>query len=329
MASEQLIPIEIVNPSSGYKIPEILHKFRQRPQEFNLEEISKRLKDIRNYTVDHLDSLLQQLEETLKRYPRVDTIYAGDIKEAVVALKRICASSKKIYVNNSNTVEELREHLIEQGFEIEETYYQEFEGFAPVKERKPYWQIPEVVSEVKWRSFSSIPVDWGGIETRFEGLKDKVVLFGVNAIAAEDGTVFFLEHSRNITRGLHEASRVVLLAGLEKIVENREDALFQTFCMGLFGLEGISSELKLQSSMREAVIENQQRDMNPQITIILLDNGRRAVRKNFKELLSCIGCRTCNAVCPVFTAYESRFEGPRNWLKIFNEVFENVDGTGR
>lgn len=321
MSHKQLIPVEIVNPSIGYKIPYILHKFRQRPPEFDLQEVSRRLQDIRNYTIDHLDSLLQQLKKTLERYPGVDLIYASDAREAVTALKRLCGPSKRISTNNSNTVEELREHLVEQGFEIDETYYQQFEGFAPVKERRPYWQIPEVTSEVKWRSFNPITFDWGGEEARSEGEKSKVILFGINAISAEDGTVFFLEHSRNITMGLREASQIIFLAGLEKVVKNREDALFQTRCIGLFGLESISTELKLQSGGQNPQVKDRQRGQNPQISIILLDNGRSAVRESFKELLYCIGCRACNAVCPSFFTYERVFEGPRNWLRMFNDVF--------
>ncbi|MEW6069359.1 MAG: heterodisulfide reductase-related iron-sulfur binding cluster [Candidatus Thermoplasmatota archaeon] len=317
-----MIPVEIINPSTGYKIPKILYKFRKRVPEFNLEEISKRLKEIRNYTTDHLDSLLQQLKKTLERYQGVDLIYARDAKDVVTVLKRICGTSKKISVNKSNTVEELRELLLEEGFEIEDTYFKEFEGFVAVNERRPYWQAPEVTPEVKWRSFIPIPFGWEGKEGRAKVEKNKVILFGVNAISADDATVFFLEHSRNITRGLREASHIVFLVGLEKVVKNREDALFQTLCTGLFGFEGISSELKLQSAKQDPSVKDCQQDKNPQISIILLDNGRDATRENFKELLWCIGCRTCNAVCPSFFAYERVFEGPRNLIRMFNEVFE-------
>jgi Fe-S oxidoreductase len=331
MSDERLIPAEIVSLSTGYRIPEILHKFRQHPPKFNPEEISKRLQEIRNYSIDHLDSLLQQLKKTLEcYYPGVDLIYAKDAKEVVTALKLICDPSKKISVNKSNTVEELREQLLEQGFEIEETYYQEFEGFAPVKERRPYWQMPEVTPEVKWRSFIATPLDWGDEKGRLGGEKGKIILFGVNAISAEDGTVFFFEHSKNISRGLREASHIVFLAGLEKVVQNREDALFQTCCAGLFGFEAISTELKLQSADQNPfpLIKEQERGPNPQITIILLDNGRSLLRENFKELLYCIGCRICNAVCPSFFTYERVFEGPREWLRMFNEVSGNAPASG-
>ncbi|MEM2901815.1 MAG: heterodisulfide reductase-related iron-sulfur binding cluster [Candidatus Bathyarchaeia archaeon] len=321
---EQRIPVEVVNPV-GYKIPEILYDLRQRPLEFNLEELKKRLRSIRKYTVDNLDSLLQRLERSLKRYPEVSLIYARDAEEAVEALKNVCGSIRRLSVNKSNTVEELRKPLAEQGFEIEETYYQQFEDFTPVKERKPYWQMPEVPSEVKWRSFTSNPFRW---EVNSGGLSEsgRVILFGINAISAEDGTIFFLEHSRNISGGLREASHMIFLVGLEKVVRNREDGVFQTRSAGLFGFEGITSELKLQGAEREPLYESRGQALNPRISIILLDNGRRAIQKreDLRELLYCIGCRTCNAVCPF--SYSSMragewTKGPRNWIKMFRETF--------
>lgn len=324
MANKQMIPIEIVNPLTGYKIPQILYKFRCREPEFSLEETLKRLESIRKYTIDNLPTLLQQLKNTLERYPNIELIYASDAKEAVAALKQICGAYKKLSINKSSTVEELREQLLENGFELEESYYQEFENFIPVNERRPYWHIPEVTPEIKWRTFISSLFEWRSEAANSTSEKGKVILFGVNAIAAEDGTVLFLEHSRNISRGLREASHIILLVGLEKVVRNREDALFQTNCVGLFGFEGISSELKLQSMKQDPIVKEEKRNPNPKIYIILLDNGRSAARENFKELLWCIGCRTCNAVCPSFFAYERVFEGPRNWLRMFNEVFGKV-----
>ena len=143
MAGQGVPPIIIVNPSTGLKIPDTLHRiwpsytrFGQRPPRFNLEEVVERLRDIRNYAIDHLDSLVQRLMETLKRYPGVDLIYANNAEEAVEAIKRICGSSRRISVNNSNTVDELRELLVKEGFELEETYYLQFEGFAPIRERR-------------------------------------------------------------------------------------------------------------------------------------------------------------------------------------------------
>jgi len=330
MADEQPMPVVIVNPSVGFKVPEILHeiwpsciRLGQRVPEFNYEQVLKRLREIRNYTVDHMDQLLQKLKSAMERYPHVNLIYAKDAKDAVTAIKQACGPCK-ISVNKSNTVEELREELVAQGFEIDETYYQEFEGFTPVEKRRPYWQMPEVTPEVKWRSFTQTQLSLGGEGAGLERERSKVLLFGVNAVSAEDGTVFFLEHSRNITRGLREASHIIFLVGLEKLVQNREDALFQTLCAGLFGFEGISTELQLQSVTQNPLVKNQQlassQSPNPRISIILLDNGRSAVRENFKELLYCIGCRACNAVCPSFFIYERVFEGPRNWLRMFNEI---------
>ncbi len=324
------IPIVILNPTVGYKVPQILYAFRQRPSEFNLEEIKARLRDIRKYSIERLDLLIQRLKDVLhERYPEVELIHADDAKDVVKVLKRICDQHKKVSINKSNTVEQLRELLIQEGFEIDEAYYREFEGFIPTKGRRSYWQMLRGVTfEAKWRSFVSTPFSWDG-ERSTEGKEGEVVLLGVSAISAEDGTVFFTEHSRNITRGLSEASHVVLLVGLEKIVRNREDALFQARCTGSFGFEAISSELNLQSVEQDLSIGRRRLGSNTRVYVILIDDGRKAVRErdDFKELLYCIGCRTCNAVCPLSYTHEA-YEGPRFWLKRFNEAFKGARGLG-
>jgi Fe-S oxidoreductase len=328
----QPLQVVVVNPSIGSKIPEVLYdiwrfpiKFGQKVPVFDYEEVKRKLKEIREYTAEHVEELLQKLEDVIaEQYPYIKLIHARDATEAVRAIMDLCGVCK-VSINKSCTVEELRDELVRQGFEIEETYYQEFEGFKPLSEKIPYWKLPKVEPEVKWRSYVPTYLSLGGIETmpRKEGKEGKVALLGINAISAEDGAIFFMEHSRNITNCLREASHVIFLAGLEKIVRNREDALFQTLCVGLFGFEGITAELRVEGveKISNIRIQPNPHNSNPQISIILLDNGRSSLKKDFKELLYCIGCRVCNSVCPSFLTYKSVFEGPRNWIRMFNEVF--------
>jgi len=326
------LQVIVVNPSTGYKIPGILYdiwrfttRFGQRTPIFDYEEVKERLRGIRRYAVEHMEELLQKLKDTIaERYPHIKLIYAKDATEAVKAIKDLCGVCR-ISVNKSYTVEELRDELIKQGLEIEETYYEEFEGFKPLNEKIPYWKLPKVEPEVKWWSYAPTYISLGGEVVAERGTTErrgKVALLGVNAISAEDGTIFFMEHSRNITRCLREASHIIFLVGLEKVVPNLEDALLQTLCVGLFGLEGIGAELRVESVEKALSTggPSTSRGTNPQISIILLDNGRSTIKENFKELLYCIGCRACNAVCPSFLAYERVFEGPRSWIRMFNEI---------
>jgi len=325
------LQVVVINPFTGGKVPGILYdtwrfplRFGQRIPVFDYEEVKERLREIRRYTIEHMEELLQKLKNTIaERYPHIKLIYAKDAIEAVKAIKDLCGV-RRVSINKSCTVEELRDELIRQGFEIEETYYEEFEGFKPLNEKTPYWKLSKVEPEVKWWSYVPTYFSLSG-EATTKG-EEKVALLGVNAISAEEGTVFFMEHSRNITKCLREASHIIFLAGLEKVVRNNEDALLQTLCVGLFGLEGIGAELKVESieSVKKALSEEgrlSSERMNPQVSILLLDNGRSAIKESFRELLYCIGCRACNAVCPSFLTYERVFEGPRSWVRMFNEIF--------
>jgi L-lactate utilization protein LutB len=49
---------------------------------------------------------------------------------------------------------------------------------------------------------------------------------GVNAIAAEDGPVSFVQHLFNISEILEQTSKVVLVIGMERVVRDVEAATF-------------------------------------------------------------------------------------------------------
>ena len=72
-----------------------------------------------------------------------------------------------------------------------------------------------------------------------EGTKDFVGLLGINAISAEDGSIVLLQHMSNIGRVFERAADIVLVAGVDKIVKNLDDAIFQTKCMAVFGAEAL------------------------------------------------------------------------------------------
>ena len=69
-------------------------------------------------------------------------------------------------------------------------------------------------------------------------------MLGISAACAQDGSVFFVQHSANISQTLEQAAQVVLVVALEKVVKSREDAVLQTKCMGAFGLEAMLLNLR-------------------------------------------------------------------------------------
>ncbi len=158
--------------------------------------------------------------------------------------------------------------------------------------------------------------------------KKYLAVLGVNAISAEDGTTFFLEHFSNIPKDLGLASKVILVVGLDKIVKTRPEAAFQTQCMGIFGMESILLGIEPKSGGLTAIDELPlpPGDKERELHLIILDNGRsQLLEGKFRDLFLCIGCRACNKHCPIHHSFTNvdYIWTPKNYLNQF------LYGTGK
>jgi len=272
----------------------------------SLEDVKRRLREVRSYTLDHLDTLAGQLRATLAGRSEVEVTLAADAAQVVKTLREVSGSTNRIAVNKSSGVtKELVPALISSRFEIIESYYEELKPFE--NRFGGYWDLPQVTFESLSESFAR-PVDLMAVRRssiHANGAKDFIGLLGVNAVSASDGAVLFLQHSSNISKVFEQAKKVIIVAGLEKIVRNLDDAIFQTKCMALFGFEALALDIHSGKGDR-ADIESLPFDVLPQqapekIHFILLDNGRsQMLRSRYKELLACIGCRACARTCPAY-----------------------------
>ncbi len=162
-----------------------------------------------------------------------------------------------------------------------------------------YWSLPGMHGRNLVESFDSRKEisSLSSSETR-----DYIAILGVNAISAEDGSVFFLQHMSNITKDLSQAKKIVFIVSLEKVVKTRQDALFHTRSMGIFGLESVLLDLmpkdieKFDFDALPLLTGNEEREVH----VVILDNGRSELLRNgYKDLFLCIDCRACARQCPV------------------------------
>ena len=302
------MPVLLIEPASSGKrrhFAEILKEPRTQLQP-SLEDVERRLREVRNYTLDHLDALASQLKATLAGRSEVEVTFAADPAQVVTILREVSGGTNRIAVNKSSVVnKELVPALISSGFEIMESYYDELKPFE--NKFGGYWDLPQVTFESLSESFAR-PVDLMALRRssiQGNGAKDFIGLLGVNAVSANDGAVLFLQHSCNISQVFEQAKKVILVTGLEKIVRNLDDAIFQTKCMALFGLEALALDIHSRTGDKSD-IESLPFNVPPQqsvekIHLILLDNGRsQMLRSRYKELLACIGCRACARTCPAY-----------------------------
>ena len=194
----QGLPIFITEPEptqkrdlSARKLFEGGQKKALIPKTPTIDEIKQGLKEIREYTCKNIDSLVSELQTNLaQQYPQVKVKLAADSIEAVRYIAEISDGIKLISTNNSSVVkQELRPELEANGFTVINSYLDEFE--VKQKEILDYWDLPGLRDKNLWGSFD--------VSIKMAGLADTeskryIALLGVNAIAAKDGSVFFLQH---------------------------------------------------------------------------------------------------------------------------------------
>jgi L-lactate utilization protein LutB len=214
-------------------------------------------------------------------------------------------------VNNSAVVH--RELLpdLRSRFTVFDSYLEEIEH--PTADERNYWEIPHLIGTGKVGEFEFTTKISGLDTSRPSGAtKESVAILGVSAAAADDGTVFFIEHLDNISRELAEARKVFLIVGLEKLVARTDDGACITRSMGIFGLESVVMDIaRLAHGTTSPAGPAGTTTRDRELHVVLLDNGRNELAASpFRELLSCISCRGCIRQCPVRPAFA---ETDRHW----------------
>jgi Fe-S oxidoreductase len=271
----------------------------------DLTAVKQRLEGIRSDTTDNLDILVAQLKAYLAACSDVDVTFAADASQAVSRIREI-SDNIPLATNKSAVItKELMRLLTSSGSHIIESYYDEFK---PLQSKLgEHLQFPTMPFESRFQSFSK-PADLVAhrlSSIQKNGTKNFIGLLGINAVSAEDCSVVMLQHMSNISKIFEQAREIILVVGLDKIVRNLDDALFQTKCMAVFGAESLSLSLygktRHESSIDGLPFSIPDKQSQSSIHLILLDNGRSYMRNSkHKILLACIDCRACNGVCPAY-----------------------------
>ncbi len=317
------LPIWIMEPEltqkrdlSARKLFEGGQKAALIPETPSIDDIKQQLREIREHARQNINSLVEELQTNLgHQYQQVEVKSAVDNIEAVRYITEVSDGIRIVSTNNSSIVsQELKPGLIANGFTVINSYLDEFE--AKKREILDYWDLPSL-QDKNLRGTFDVSIKMAGPADTEN--KKYLALLGVNAIAAEDSTVFFLQHFSNIHNDLRQASKVILVVGLDKIVKSRQDATFQTKCMGIFGMESVLLGIEPKPTKTSSIAELSlpPGDREKELHLLILDNGRTdLLRGNFGELFLCIGCRACNQHCPIrhsFTEVDYIWT-PKNYL---------------
>lgn len=129
---------------------------------------------------------------------------------------------------------------------------------------------------------------------RQEFLGGQIGISGANAIIAETGSVVLVTNEGNAELVTSLPPVHVVLVGIEKLLPTFEDAVLE------LGLLAPSASAQAATAYVTWITGPDAPDR--EVHIVLLDNGRRAMRESplFKDALRCIRCGACSNICPSF-----------------------------
>lgn len=143
--------------------------------------------------------------------------------------------------------------------------------------------------------------------------KANIGITGANAVAAEEGAIMLLHNEGNILEVMHRPKKHIILAGIDKIYPDIDEA-FNAAKLQTFFATGsiITSYINVISGpSKTADIEKKlfKGIHGPEeVCLILIDNNRTdMINKGFKELLYCIGCGECLLNCPTYNVFGKRY----------------------
>ncbi len=311
----------MLEPAAGQRQRQAAGIVAGRETQLDLESIKAHLKEIRQSARDRHAPLLKKLKRSIGRYPEAKLNVAADAKEAVSYISHLAGKGGVASINKSSVVvNELRPELHAAGFKTYIRYFKEFKNFEKFEKKiDDYWNLPGLHEKglLEWFGISQTVRQLNSSQAR-----DYVAILGVNAISAEDGSVFFLQHMSNISHDIEQAKKVVLVVGLDKILPNSEAAHFHTRSMGIFGLESVLLDLAPNHEEEYdfdslPLVGDHERELH----LLILDNGRSGLRKNgYADLFLCIDCRACARQCPIgqhLLVSRGMSYSPKNYLVGF------------
>ncbi|HII15090.1 MAG TPA: lactate utilization protein [Nanoarchaeota archaeon] len=289
----------------------------------NEEELKNRLEAIRKNSITNLSALKSRAIASLAANGFV-VHEAKNAEEAVEKAKEAIGKEKLIVKSKSNTLDEIKIEEALEGREVVETDLGDFMNqVAGNKDMHPVMPAlnltPRDMANAIREKFKEVveakPEAIAGFAREYlreKLIKAKVGISGANAVTAQ-GNVIMLENEGNISLVSRMPDTHIIVVGIDRIVENVEEAMHVAKCSAIWGtgqkwtsyVSVISGPSKTADVQNKLVVGAQGAK---EVHIILLDNGRtQMINEGFGELLQCIGCGACLNFCPAFHQVQNGF----------------------
>jgi L-lactate dehydrogenase complex protein LldF len=305
-----------------------------------LRDHAKRIKE---HTLAHLDTYLEQLEASVQKlgghvYWAADAVEA---RQVVVDIARR-ANCTRAVKSKSMTSEEihLNPALQAAGIEVTETDFGEF-ILQVAGERPSHLVAPAVhhtresVARILSRHIGTeLPDDARVLAlTGRRLLREKfrqadLGITGANFAVAETGTIVLVTNEGN-GRLTTTCPRVhIALMGMEKVIPRLEDL---PVFLKLLARAATGQSLSVYTTLITGPRRLGELDGPQEFHLVILDNGRsRLLATPYRESLQCIRCGACLNACPVYRrigghAYGGVYSGPIGSVltPLYDSINEN------
>ena len=292
----------------------------------DFEKVKEEVKRIRSESVGNPDLLQKAISSLGKNQFRV--FQATDSKEACEIFLKEIGQERLVVKSKSNISREinLTPFLASHGVEVVETdigdrINQLAGGRAshytgPIVHLSRY-EVAEILSKHLGKHIPPVPEEEmravkDDIESYLE--KAKVGITGANAIAAREGAILIIHNEGNITR-VRTRSKHLIITSIDKVYPNIQDALLMVRLETYLATGSLFPSFvdivggRSKSSDVEKIPFFGMHEPN-ELVIVLLDNGRKEIfeeRKDFSDLLYCIGCGNCLLGCPAYNSVGPSF----------------------
>lgn len=279
-------------------------------------------------SIENAEKLLLEFESNFqKQGGRV--LWAPEASDALKEVGSILEKfdAKNILKSKSTLLEEigLKDFLKEKQIQWNETdlgdYIQQLSDEKPFHPVTPAMhQSKEHVARLMHSKHNTPPRAQPTVITeafadyiREESAEAKVAITGANFLIADAGAVALTENEGNISLISAKCKALVVIAGIDKILENASDLDTIWPLLACYGTgEKMTAYNTLISGAAGTAEEGPQ-----EVYLILVDHGRSRLMAEARQrqAATCIGCGACHHVCPVFQmiggqTYETARSGP-------------------
>lgn len=293
-------------------------------------DVARRQAALRKYRViENLENALKEFEQNfIKKGGKV--IWARDAQEANLAILDILKKKKiDLVVKSKSMVTEeldLGHFLNHRGIECVETDLGEY--IVQISDDKPYHIVTPVmhksaedIAAIFHEKFGLDPESSPSEITKFvrKTLREKFInagagITGANFLIAGNGSIAITENEGNGVMSASMPPIHIVVAGIERILENLNDLHLFWPLLATFGT---GQNVTAYNSIISGPRQKDEFDGPEEMYVVLLDNGRSKLLSQIpqRRALSCIRCGSCLNACPVYRnigghSYGSVYSGP-------------------